>query len=197
MLSEIGPPVIERLRRRAAQETAWEMRRHAPARRLGIYAVFLMAREAEITDGLVDLLLETIHKIDVKAERSTLAALTRDIDRVFGKDRLLAEIAAAATEDPDGTVRDVIFPVAGEAKLKAIMAEYKARGAWEQRVHHTMRASYANHYRRMLPALLEALEFRSNNAVHRPVLDGLAWIRLARREGRRLLHVGTAFRSTE
>lgn len=190
MLAEIGPPVIERLRRRAAQETAWEMRRHAPARRLSMYAVFLMAREAEITDGLVDLLLETIHKIDVKAERSTMAALTRDIERVLGKDRLLAEIAAAATGDPDGTVRDVIFPVAGEAKLKAIVMEYKARGAWEQRVHHTMRTSYANHYRRMLPALLEVLEFRSNNMVHRPVLDGLAWIRRARREGRRLLHVG-------
>jgi TnpA family transposase len=190
LLAEVGAPVIERLRRRVAQETAWEMRRHAPARRLGMFAVFLMEREAEITDGLVDLLLETIHKIDVKAERTTLAALTRDIAGVYGKDRLLVDIAEAATGNPDGAVRDVIFPVAGETKLRAIVAEYKARGAWEQRVHHTMRTSYANHYRRMLPPLLEVLEFRSNNSVHRPVLDALAWIRRARREGRRVLTLG-------
>lgn len=190
ILTEVGAPVIERFRRRVAQETAWEIRRHARARRLGMYAVFLMAREAEITDGLVDLLLETVHKIGVTAERRTTAALARDIERVIGKDRLLADIAEAATGNPDGTVRNVIFPVVGETKLKAIMAEYKSRGAWEQRIHHTMRGSYASHYRRMLPPLLEVLEFRSNNAAHRPILNALAWIRRARREGRRLLSVG-------
>ena len=142
LLADVGTPIIERLRRRVAQETAWEMRRHAPARRLGLYAIFLMIRQSEITDGLIDLLLETVHKLDVKAERTTLAALTRDVERVYGKDskeRLLADIAAAATSNPDGTVRDVIFPVVGEAKLKAIMAEYKAHGAWDRRVHHATR----------------------------------------------------------
>lgn len=59
LLAGVGPSMIERLRRRVAQETAWEMRRHTPARRLGLYAIFLMMRQSEITDGLVDLLLET------------------------------------------------------------------------------------------------------------------------------------------
>lgn len=86
LLADVGASMIERLRRRVAQETAWEMRRHTPTRRLGLYAIFLMMRQGEITDGLVDLLLETVHKLDVKAERSTLAALTRDIERVYGKD---------------------------------------------------------------------------------------------------------------
>src|SRR3546814_19670631 len=40
-----------------------------------------------------------------------------------------------------------------------------------------MRGSWANHYRRMLPSLLSVLEFRSNNAVWRPFLAALAWIR--------------------
>jgi hypothetical protein len=45
-----------------------------------------------------------------------------------------------------------------------------------------LRASYSGHYRRMLPRLLEALEFRSNNAAHQPVVDALAL--LARYAGR-------------
>ncbi len=189
ILAEIGAPVIERLRRRVAQETAWEMRRHAQARRLGMYAVFLMAREAEKIDGLVDLLLETIHKIGVKAERKAAAAIARDIERVYGKERLLAGIAEAAMGDPNGKVCDVIFPVAGEKKLKAIVTEYKSRGAWDRRIHQTMRGSYASHYRRMLPRILEVLEFRSNNAAHQPVLDALAWIRRARRDGCRVIRI--------
>src|SRR3546814_18361271 len=40
-----------------------------------------------------------------------------------------------------------------------------------------MRGAWANHYRRMLPSLLSVLEFRSNNAVWRPVLAALDWNR--------------------
>lgn len=185
----IGTPVIEHIRRRVSQETSWEMRRHKDKRRLGMYALYLMVREAEITDGLVDLLLETIHKIDVTSVRKTKAAFTRDIERVFGKDQILVEIAKASTENPDGTIREVIFPIAAEAKLKAIIEEFKARGIWEQRVHDTMRSSYAGHYRRMLPLLLDTLEFRSNNSVHRPVLVALNHIREARKRNRRMLYM--------
>ena len=41
----------------------------------------------------------------------------------------------------------------------------------------------------MLPRILEVLEFRSNNAAHRPVLGALSWIRQARHDGRRMLHL--------
>lgn len=36
-----------------------------------------------------------------------------------------------------------------------------------------MRASYGRHYRRMVPAILHVLTFRSNNIVHRPVIQAL------------------------
>ena len=44
-------------------------------------------------------------------------------------------------------------------------------------MHDPLRASYTGHYRRGLIALLEVLEFRSNNTRHRPVIDALALIR--------------------
>jgi hypothetical protein len=36
------------------------------------------------------------------------------------------------------------------------------------------RASYSHHYRRIVPALLEVLNFQCNNELHRPVMDALA-----------------------
>ena len=39
-----------------------------------------------------------------------------------------------------------------------------------------IRSSYRSHYRRMLPIVLDALAFRSNNREHRPVLEALAVI---------------------
>jgi TnpA family transposase len=40
-------------------------------------------------------------------------------------------------------------------------------------VRKVIRGSYSNHYRRMLPKLLGALEFRSSTSTHRPVMDAL------------------------
>lgn len=58
--------------------------------------------------------------------------------------------------------------------LKDLVAEYKGTGlAYKRRVHNVMRASFANHYRRMIPQLLELLEFRSNNDLHRPIIEAL------------------------
>ena len=45
--------------------------------------------------------------------------------------------------------------------------------AYRQRVHTVVRNSFASHYRRMIPQLLEALEFCSNNDIHRPVIQAL------------------------
>ena len=54
-------------------------------------------------------------------------------------------------------------------------------------MHTVLRSSYLGHYRRMLPAVLGVLEFRSNNAVHRPVLDAIDWLRRTGDEGRRVV----------
>src|SRR3546814_3865810 len=83
---------------------------------------------------------------------------------------LLVEIASASINEPSGRICDVIFPIAGKAKLAAIVKESHAKGALDRRIYKVMRGSWANHYRRMLPSLLSVLEFRSNNAVWRPVL---------------------------
>ena len=40
-----------------------------------------------------------------------------------------------------------------------------------------MQRSYRSHYRQMLPRLLETLEFRSNNAMHQPLIRALALLK--------------------
>jgi hypothetical protein len=127
---------------------------------------------------VVELLIQVIHRINARAERRVTRETIADIKKVSGKHGLLFRVAAAAVDDPDGTVSEVIFPVVGADVLKALVKEFKSTGsAYRTRVQHRMRSSYAGHYRRVLPVVLEALEFRSNNALHRPVLDALVAIK--------------------
>ncbi len=185
LLTGIYTDAAKRLRRRAAVEGAWDMRRHPPRIRLPLLAAWTFPREAEIVDGLVDLLILVTHRITVKAERKVLAELIEEAVTVRGKARLLARIAFAVTEAPDGTVRDVLFPVVDERTFEALVKETLAAGGTPARkVHTAVRASYGLHYRRMMPRLLEVLGFHSNNGSHRPLIDALVAVRAAEGEGR-------------
>jgi hypothetical protein len=86
-------------------------------------------------------------------------------------------------------VRDVVFPAAGgEQKLHDLVREYKSSGpAFRFQVHTYLRATYAAHYRRMVPHLLQALEFRSNNAIHRPLIEALQLLKRYATSSQRLL----------
>ena len=81
-------------------------------------------------------------------------------------------------EYPDETVRTALYPVVGEATLAELVREGRAsESALRARTRTVLRASYSGHYRRVLPDLLDALEFRSNNPAHAPVVDALALLR--------------------
>ena len=176
---------VKRFRRRAAIETAWELRRHTERIRLPLLAFWCVPRQAEVIDGLVELLIQVTHRITVKAERRALEELVEEAVEVRGKAVILFRIAEAAVGSPEGVVREVIFPAAGQSTLEALAREAQALGTpRSRRVHTAVRASYGSYYRRMMPKLLAALEFRSNNGAHRPLLDALDVIRRAEGEGR-------------
>ena len=185
MLEKVDRAWIDRLVRRVGGETASEMRRHDFERRMGLYAVYLMAHNAQLIDGVAGLLIELIHRIGTRSRRKVIMGISREIEKVHGKERLLAEIAMASVSRPKGRICDVIFPVVGAPKLAVIIKEYKSKGALDQRIQKVMRGSYATHYRRMLPDILSVLAFQSNNATWRPILDALNWIKVLHAEGRR------------
>ena len=178
---------IARLARQVEGETASEMRRHTPERRLGLLAVYLMHRRSQLIDGLIDLLLEVVHRLGSRSRRKVIQGIAADIGAVHGKERLLVEIAAAALDHPEGRIEDIIFPIAGAAKLRAVIDEHRAKGTLDTRIQQTMRNSYASHYRRMLLPLLEALRFRSNNAMWHPILTALSLIVRFAEAGRRMV----------
>src|SRR3989440_6591293 len=172
------PRLVECLRRRIAAESPSHIREHPQAIRMTLLAALVYQRTQEVTDALVTLLIQIVHRIGKRAERRIESAYITDLKRVAGKTRILYRIADAALERPDEPVRQVVFPIADEQTLRDLVAEYKAQGgAYRQQVQQVMRSSYRNHYRRILPALLDVLDFRSNNTTHRPVIEALAVVR--------------------
>ena len=178
LFDRLSPPIVQAYRRRVAVEEVHELRRHPEAVRMTLLAAFCHRRTGELIDTLSDLLIDMVHRIAHRAEVRVERELVADFKRVSGKNNLLFQIAAASLERPEHRVREVVYPIANEATLEDLVREFKATGpAYRQQLHTVMRTAYRSHYRAMLVRLLNTLEFRSNNAAHRPVLDALAIVR--------------------
>jgi hypothetical protein len=89
---------------------------------------------------------------------------------------MLLKVAEQAKARPADQVKAVIYPVlGGEQGVEDLLTEARARSAQYARDKRTVfTSSYTSHYRQGLIRLVQALQFRSNNTVHQPVLDGLA-----------------------
>ncbi|MCA1701248.1 MAG: DUF4158 domain-containing protein, partial [Actinobacteria bacterium] len=187
MFADVAPRILAAWRARAAAEAPSHLRAHPAPTRVALVCALLRAREREITDTLLDLLISTVHKINARAEKKIVAEFIKDLERVTGKERMLFRIAEAAIEHPGDAVREVIYPVAGgEETLQRLVAEYRSSGStYRRHKQKVLKAAYSGHYRRGLIALLGVLEFRSSNTTHRPVIEALTLVkRNATRTGR-------------
>jgi len=56
--------------------------------------------------------------------------------------------------------KDVVYPVVSQKILQDVVKEYKSNGpTYRQKEVYVMRSSYVHHYRRMVPQILDTLEF--------------------------------------
>ncbi|MCU7939830.1 MAG: Tn3 family transposase [gamma proteobacterium symbiont of Bathyaustriella thionipta] len=170
----IPSKIIKKYKIRVTAESSWDVSRHQEPVRYALLSMFCHQRTHEITDGLIDLLIQITHRISVRAEKKVVKELLQDLRKVNSKTTLLFKLAEAAIEQPEGIIKEVLYPVIGEQTLTDLVKEYKSTGpAYQKQIHTIIRASYSHHYRRMLPKILDELEFHSNNSIHQPVITAI------------------------
>jgi TnpA family transposase len=166
--------LLQMLKRRAANETASEMRDHPAIIRYALMACFLYVRVMEVTDDVTRMAIDLIHRMDRRSEKQIHREFLADLKRVEGKMQILSRVAEAVVEKPDGIVREVIFPRVKEETFHNLLTEFRANGPELRLLRQTvMQRKFARHYPRMLPALLASLRFRSDNRFQ-PVIEALA-----------------------
>jgi hypothetical protein len=168
LFTDTSEKQVEAWRARAARAYSSDLRPSPTAVRVTLLAALCWVRFSEITDALVDLLIALALKVNTRADKRVERELTEDLRRVRGKEGILFRLTETALEHPDESVRSAVYPVVGETALRDLVKEAKANErAFQARVRTVLRGSYSNHYRRMLPSLLGALEFA--RLAHRPL----------------------------
>src|SRR5262249_12616380 len=150
---------------------ASEMREHPDEIRYALMGCFLHVRAMEVTDEVTSMAIELIHRLDVRSENLIHREWLNELERVDGKMQILSHVAEAVVEHPDGIVREVIFPRVKEETFRNLVAEFRVTGPQLRLLRQTiMERKFARHYRRMLPTLLETLQFCSDNRFQ-PLLE--------------------------
>jgi len=178
LFTTVPPRILATLRQRVAVEEPHELRRHPAPQRATLLAAFSFVRMQEVTDTLTDLLMKMIAHVGIRAERHVDKTVRQEVTHVANKNGVLGDLTEAVVENPDGIIRDVIFPIVDEATLRALLVDLRTTSrSYRRRVQIVMRRSYGHHYRRMVPPILQMLTFESNNALYRPLITALDLVR--------------------
>jgi hypothetical protein len=139
LFADLTPTIIEKYAQRVMAEAPRELRRHPSTVRYTLLACFCWQQRRQVTDSLVQLLIQIIHRMNTRAETKVKKTFIEDVVRVSGKQHLLYKLAQAALTDPEGSVRDVIFSVVGEETLHRVVKEFQVSGDYDEQVYRTLR----------------------------------------------------------
>lgn len=166
--------VVDRYRQRVETESLTEIRRHPDPIRYLLLSAFCSQRSQEIVDSIIELFILLVHRLESRSRKRVSSEIVATAQETQAHDQLLYQIAVAALAQPEGTVQDVIYPVANETQLENVVEHLGEGGkSFRERLHAKMRRSYTRYYRRLLPLILKSLEFRSDSLNLQPLLDAI------------------------
>ena len=173
LFNGISHRILEKYKTRIMSERPSEIRDHPDSMKYTTLSIFCYVKNQEIIDNLIDLLIQVIHKIGKKSEDKVNKKIITELKKVDGKKSILLDLAKVAVANPEGIIKEVVYPVVKPETLQEIIKESELTRNYKEQVYTFMRASYSSHYRRMLAPILETISFESNNTLHRPVLKAL------------------------
>lgn len=178
LFDNISIKILKKYKQRVISEDIRELRRHPKEKRYTLLCSYLWLREMEVTDNLMDLLIKIIHNIRVKAEKKVIEQVLGDFKKVNGKTNILCRLAEGALDNPDGIIKHVLYPIVSEETLKDLVKELKSTNIkFRHKVQTLIKISYERNYRRIIPKILNSLEFHSNNSNHFPIITAMDLIK--------------------
>lgn len=178
LTDQIFPKVLRKYYQRAVSQSIWEFKRQPQEIRYALLALLLDVRRKVITDDLIELLIQITHKIKINSEKKIEKTLVKEIHKVYGKEKILFDMATTAIENPEGIIEETLYPVVGgKQRLQDLVKELSSQKEYNERLYSKIRRSYSSHYRQIIPDILDLIDFKSNNTEYQPLVQGIQIIK--------------------
>ena len=129
-----------------------------------------------LTDNLIDILIQLVHRIDIRAKKKVMKEFWENRKETYNKDRILVNIAEISINNPKGIIEEKIYPKVSKEVLENILKKSRGEAYYKERKYSHMHSSYAKHYRRMISVIFDNIEFGTNNE-YEPILAAIELIK--------------------
>lgn len=166
ILSGMSEKRRKQIKQRLCSLELSEVRRISEPKRSALLGAFYCIRKTEILDHLTDLLVLLVQKIKRKAEVSVEKEFQKDLKKVSGNTNVLYNIASIVCENPDGVIRETVYPHVDREKIREIVKDYETGShSYNIKVNKKIQKSYRHYYKRILLQALTKLNLRSTDPV--------------------------------
>lgn len=129
--------------------------------------IFCFVRKTEISDSLVEILINTTHKVFNSGENRAKTQLSKikEIKKNYNNRHTLKILVDAILDSENTLVKEAIYPKLSKKNLLNIQ-EQLSRGkanTFDDLSYNNSRTSFAHYYRKILAPIIEVLEFDSTN----------------------------------
>ena len=178
LLQSVSRKCLQKYYLRILAESPSHIEEYKTDNRYGNMGVFCYIRSQLLTDNLAELFIQLVHKIKKSSETHVIKNVVSEIKRVDGKFDILYELAYTAAINPDGIIKDQIYPKVSQVKLLNLADELRCKGTWYQdQVQTKMRSLYSHAHRQVLVPLLETFVFKTNTQDGKALLQGIEFIK--------------------
>lgn len=158
----IAPKVLTFYKRKILSYTPEQIRKKPANLKYPLVLIFCYLKQQELVDNLADHLINFIHKLKKKADKTELS-INSEIGKLSHGLNSLYLVAEVARDKPKDVIQDAIYPVVPRKQIdNLIKARYLIK-TLKNNVRNKVIQSYSIYYRKRIFEILDILEIRSNN----------------------------------
>jgi TnpA family transposase len=158
----ISQSVLKFYKRKILSDTPEQIRVKPDYIKYPLIVIYCYLKHQEIIDNLVDHLVNFIHKIKKKANKTEFI-LNDEISKLNQIMDSLYQVAEVARDKPNDIIQDAIYPVVPKEQIEAIIkARYLLKNL-KKNVQNKVIQSYSSYYRKVIFDILINLNINSDN----------------------------------
>lgn len=154
--------VLRFYKRKIISDTPEQIRARPDHIRYPLIIIFCYLKQQEVIDNLVEHLINFIHKIKKKADK-TENAINNEIGKLSRGLDALYQVAEVARDNPEGVIQEAIYPVVSKDQIEAIIKARYLQKNLTTSVRDKVIQSYSTHYRKKIFDIIDILSIKSTN----------------------------------
>lgn len=159
---DVSSNVLRYYKRKIISDTPKQVMDRPKHIRYPLVVIFCYLKRQEIIDNLADHLINFIHKIKKKADKTELALNHEIVKLSRGLDSLY-QVAEVARDKPASIIQEAIYPVVPKEQIEAIIKARHLQKNLTNSVREKVIQSYSIHYRKKIFDILDMLSLKTHN----------------------------------